>query len=416
MKIGVVVNEDRAVDGGGYSVQSRIAVALSQVESKNEFVLLDRTGCVESIRGSGTPMIGLKPRLASLRFGGLRLWFPRTARALLKQTSARLLRLRGVFQKSPPETPLARAVRLQQIDIVWFLSPEAELLPCPIFMTVWDLQHRLQPWFPEVSQSGWSWQAREDHYQRHLPRAARVITGTPTGKDEIVHFYRLPPENVKVIPLPAPVITSHASQVRALETLQKYRVEGDYFLYPAQFWPHKNHINLLHAFAIAKAEYPGLPHLLFTGSDKGNRSYVVEQASALGLDSDVSFLGFIPQQDLDALYQNAVALVFPTFFGPDNLPPLEAFAHGCPVIASIVSGSEEQLGDAVLGVDPSRPDDIALAMLKLTCDEPLRQLLRSKGFSRVEKLTPENYVSQVCTLLDEFEPLRRCWRADYMHP
>ena len=415
MRVGIVVNERNAADGGGYSVQSRISRALSQVESKHQFILLDRMESVDSIRADGLPVIGLKPHFLTLRFRSMRLCFPPAAWALLKRANAQLLRLRGVLQKRPPESLLAKTVRSQKIDIVWFISPEAEFLPCPVFMTVWDLQHRLQPWFPEVSQSGWPWQSCDDHYQRYLPRASRVITGTHAGKNEIVHFYRLPPENVKVIPLPAPTITSPVPQAHVQETLLKYGIEGDYFLYPAQFWPHKNHINLLHAFAIAKAQYTDIPRLLFTGSDKGNQSYVAEQSTALGLDKEIRFLGFIPQKDLDVLYQGAVAMVFPTLCGPDNLPPLEAFAHGCPVIASTVTGSEEQLGDAVLRVDATQPEEIAKAMLTLLSSESLRQALRSKGFERAEKLAPSSYVSQVCAELDAFEPLRRCWRVDYVH-
>ena len=69
----------------------------------------------------------------------------------------------------------------------------------PFITTVWDLEHRKRPYFPEVSRTGWLWADRERHYQTVLPRASFVITGTTTGKDEVVRYYGINPENVKVI-------------------------------------------------------------------------------------------------------------------------------------------------------------------------------------------------------------------------
>ena len=81
-----------------------------------------------------------------------------------------------------------------------------------------------------------------------------------------------------------------------------------------------------------------------------------------------------------------------------------------------MSGSEEQLGDAILSVDPNKPEEMAFAMLSLVNDESLRQSLRRKGLVRAESAKPLNYVSQVCILLDEIEPMQRSWRNGYLHP
>src|SRR6202795_4272080 len=98
------------------------------------------------------------------------------------------------------------------------------------------------------------------------------------------------------------------------------------------------------------------PQLVFTGSDKplfnyakqGNQSFVQERAHDLSLPDQVIFAGFVSREDLIGLYQQALALVYPSFFGPENLPPLEAFALGCPVIVARISGSREQFADAAV--------------------------------------------------------------------
>jgi glycosyltransferase involved in cell wall biosynthesis len=99
-----------------------------------------------------------------------------------------------------------------------------------------------------------------------------------------------------------------------------------------------------------------------------------------------------------------------TFFGPDNLPPLEAMALGCPVIASNVSGAKEQLGDAALLVDPKKPEEIAEAIKSLSEDSALRQDLIKRGLIRAYRWTAQDYVKEIFSVIDNFEAIRRCWK------
>jgi len=98
-----------------------------------------------------------------------------------------------------------------------------------------------------------------------------------------------------------------------------------------------------------------------------------------------------------------------SYFGPENLPPLEAFALGCPVIAANVSGATEQLGDAALLVDPSRPETIADAIQSVNTDPAMREKLVTRGRVRAQSWTAADFVRGVFSILDEFEMVRRCW-------
>ena len=122
----------------------------------------------------------------------------------------------------------------------------------------------------------------------------------------------------------------------------------------------------------------------------------------LGLDEQVHFLGFVNQEDLPALYKQAFALTYLTLFGPENLPPLEAFALGCPVVASNVSGAEEQLGDAAMLVDPTSPEQVANAIRLLHDDNEMRQTLIARGLRRAGKWTVDDFVNGVFDILDDF--------------
>jgi glycosyltransferase involved in cell wall biosynthesis len=123
----------------------------------------------------------------------------------------------------------------------------------------------------------------------------------------------------------------------------------------------------------------------------------------------VHCLGFVPRHDLILLYRYAAALTFVSFFGPDNLPPLEAFASGCPVIAADVPGAAEQLGDAVLRVNPKSPEQMAKAIYTLHQDDVLRRALIQRGFVRAKQWTGTDYVKSVFDILDDLAAVRRCW-------
>lgn len=142
-----------------------------------------------------------------------------------------------------------------------------------------------------------------------------------------------------VIPFPAPDGALMIPSVDSAGIKAKCGLGGDFLLYPAQFWPHKNHINLLRALRILRYQHDLDLSLVLTGSDTGNLAHVMKQAVELGLSGQVFFSGFVPRDDLNALYRASIALVFPSYFGPDNFPPLEAFALGVPVVAANVSQS-----------------------------------------------------------------------------
>src|SRR5262249_55724792 len=156
-------------------------------------------------------------------------------------------------------------------------------------------------------------------------------------------------------------------------------IKGDFLLYPAQFWPHKNHVNLLKALDFLRKRNGLRLNLVLTGSDKGNQHYVRHKVREWELSDQVFDLGFVSREELNALYRGALALIFPSFFGPDNIPPLEAFALGCPVLASRIAGAEEQLRSAAMLFNPADPVDIADKVLAVRSDPALRKRLIEEG-------------------------------------
>jgi glycosyltransferase involved in cell wall biosynthesis len=397
MKVGVFLEDIPPEEGGGYTMQGdlfRWFVKLAP-ESRHQFSVF-----------AAEPE-GLKGRLSNSSIGTIRFPGSFAERAVSKARRD----VAGYGKQNKGASRFDEVARTAGLDFIWFVGAEALQVDMPYMAVVWDLQHRLQPWFPEVSAGG-RWKHREQFYSEFLRRAAFVIAGTEAGKEEIQRFYQLPAHTIKILKHPTPSFALEAASHDAgsdRRRLVELGLTEPYLLYPAQLWAHKNHANLFYALRVLKDKYNLELRLALVGSDKGNQDYLKRLALELKIDSQVKFLGFVSGAELIELYRNALALTYVSYFGPENLPPLEAFALGCPVIAANVSGATEQLGDSALLVDPSRPETIADAIQSVNTDPAMREKLVTRGRVRAQSWTAADFVRGVFSILDEFEMVRRCW-------
>jgi glycosyltransferase involved in cell wall biosynthesis len=387
--------------GGGYTISQEIVQSLSSMSDfgRHEFVLVNPPALdlLPSPLPSHIKCITVnRPISERARGRSIYLW--------KKWTGSR-------WPDWPIQKSLKEAMSAHHVDCALSLMPDIHSRILPNIVTVWDLEHRRKPYFPEVSADG-EWDRRENFYRWLLPRAIHIITGTETSKRQIQDFYGIDPSCVTVIPFPIPsfaledVTLSGDSSGELPEG-----VSGEFLFYPAQYWPHKNHLHLLQAVKILCERYGWDGMLVCSGSDRGNLKYLKESAIALGIQHKVHLIGFVSRNELIALYRQALALTFVSYFGPDNLPPLEAFALGCPVIASAVEGVEETVGDAALLVEPDDPLDIADAVQRLRLDPACRKKLIERGKARAQlRQTGDLYAKALLHLLDRLERRFECWR------
>jgi glycosyltransferase involved in cell wall biosynthesis len=321
----------------------------------------------------------------------------------LKRYAKRKLRMRV----DEPLNTLQTLILKEAPDLIYFIDPfHAIDTDVPHMVTVWDLQHRLQPWFPEVRIIN-TWEKRERMYSKLLGKAFQIIVGNETGKNELMMFYGIPASHISIMPHPTPAFAIEAGKGDD-RILEKFNLKsGAFVFYPAQFWAHKNHILILDAIALLKSG----GHLLkavFSGSDKGNKTYIQKMAVKMGIADLIVFAGFVEREELIALYRNAFALTYPSYFGPENLPPLEAFALECPVIAADASGIREQLSDAALFFNPENANELVEQIMALYKPELKIELIR-KGLEISGTRTVEKFAKDFYGILDRFETLRRTW-------
>ena len=399
MRIGLFMSHTDPRGGGGYTFEHEILTSLGTLaqESHHQFMILT----LDPVSGDENKTSTEKFKLVYVK----RPFWSRVGRSLLY----------FILKGSPPELfPRWRsgfldgAARKLGIEFLLFFGGHGIPPDIPYAIVVWDVEHRMQPWFPEVSSFG-VWDAREFNYSSILPRAAFVITGTEIGREQVEFLYRVPRQRIKILPHPTPFIDESELRPDRIALFEKYGLKDNFLLYPANFWAHKNHANLLRALKFLREKLDLNLTLVFTGHDMGNEPYIRRLSSNLGLDTQVSFLGFTSRQELLALYKNAFALTYISFGGPENMPPLEGFSLGCPVIAADIAGAREQLSDAALLVDPKSPEQIAEAIKKLYDNPQLRETLIAKGKERALRFTGDDFVRGLFSIFDEFEPIRRCW-------
>jgi glycosyltransferase involved in cell wall biosynthesis len=401
MRIGVFFESLPKEEGGGFTFQETILEGLPAMDGGHEFVIFH-------YGASPKAKLPTNMRYQSLGGSGLSRPIKRAVRRAL--TPARALqfksnRLKGESSTLLALSPLDKATREAKIDLLWFPTPMMEKVDCPFVTTIWDLEHRAQPFFPEVSANG-EWERRQRYFGEMLPRASYVITGTAVGKGEIERFFGVAPERIRILPHPTPAFALAAGNDQG--TRPKSLPEGDFLFYPAQFWAHKNHLTLVRV--IAELRKSGVEmRLALVGSDKGNRTHVEMEAKKLGVQELVHFLGFVPREELIYLYRSGFALVYPSLCGPENLPPLEAFALGCPVLAADIAGSREQLGSYAKLLPPLEPEAWAKAIRALKQDGGERSLLAARGRERAAAYTAGHFLADVGGIFNEYSRIRELW-------
>lgn len=264
---------------------------------------------------------------------------------------------------------------------------------------VFDLMHRYEN-FPELNQGG-IYKERELYYKRLSKYSAGILVDSEVGKSHVIECYSADPNKIFVLPFIAPpYIFENLDSVKIEKIKIKYRLPANFIFYPAQFWLHKNHLGLLEALFLLKQQGL-LVNCVLVGAKKNVYDKIAKKIEEYDLGDQVFILNFVANEEVVALYKTAIALVMPTFFGPTNIPQLEAFELGCPVLTSNIYGIPEQVGDAALLFNPKAPSDIALKIKQIITNPELSKQLIEKGKIRSAEFTQERFNEKFSSLIHE---------------
>jgi glycosyltransferase involved in cell wall biosynthesis len=362
VKIGVPFNQNYDPNaGGGFSYTSQLLKAIDNHEFSEqiEIVFIDLTGKTKLIfkqsllsfhpfKDANYKDLFRKAKIQTLRKIPLRYF-----KNLLNKIELNHAKARDKY--------ISKTLRENQISFLFYANPDGNNFDYPFITTHWDVGHSSTYSFPEFTES---FDSRKHYYENVIVKALAILTETETGKKELIRYTNLNEDRISVMPIfPGDVINQMVEEDTQKMILQQFGlVENCFFLYPAQFWAHKNHVLLIDALKIVLCQFPRIK-LVLTGSNKGNLDYIKSYINNLGLQENIKILGFVSNQELYTLYKNAIALTMPTFLGPSNMPPLEAANLGCPVILSDLEGHKELMANYATYFNPLKKEELAEKML-----------------------------------------------------
>jgi len=288
---------------------------------------------------------------------------------------------------------------LQYADLIYYLTQSNVYPDVPYVYTLWDLGHFSSYAFPEMTQDE-NFEVREKHHHLLYHKALMAFAESETGKRESVKYLRTNENRVKVVPIFASgIVHPECASVKP----EKMNGSEFFIHYPAQYWAHKNHYNLLAAMPAVIKVFPEI-QLILTGSDQGNKRHIVDIIHTLKLEKNIKEIGFVSIPELRWLYEHSQGLVFPSLLGPTNMPPLEAAGLNCPVACTNLGGHIEELGDYGYYFDGLNQNDIA---------EKIIEMIRDKKAGVTKKFESRFNIDSALKAIDEafseLKNLRFCW-------
>ncbi|MCK5603917.1 glycosyltransferase family 4 protein [Candidatus Pacearchaeota archaeon] len=299
--------------------------------------------------------------------------------------------------------PPHRKIQDKNLGLMLYVKPTIHtfLWDHTFAFPIHDLQHLLQPEFPEVSAGG-EWARREFMYRNAVPKASAILTDSEVGRDDVVQAYKANPNKIHPLPYLAPTYLSSEVTNEDIQRVQgQYKLPKAFLFYPSAFWPHKNHGRLLQAIYYLRNRYKLNLDLVLAGGLRHEYERLKRLSAELGISDKIHFIGYVPDEDIYPLYHLAFALVMPTFFGPTNIPFLEAWSLGCPVITSDIRGIREQIEDAGLLANPREPEDIARAIHRLYRDSNLRDQIIERGRAKFAEWTPIDFANRLEAIMEQ---------------
>ncbi len=262
----------------------------------------------------------------------------------------------------------------------------------PFIVTIHDLIINHFPNSRATTLPNWQYWLKLVGYRQVLRHAVlaskKIIVPSQFVKEDLLKFFKVPATKISVIYEGYFLDQSHEPA-----KISRLAITKPFLLYVGAAYPHKNLEMLVRVFKQLNKEKRY--QLVLVGSQDNFYQRLKDQAA---LDRDIIFTGFVAEGELAGLYQQALAYIFPSLYEGFGLPPLEAQAHGLPVISSKQSCLPEILADSVLYFDPKNPAELLQKLQRLTGSQSLRAELRAKGLKNIQRFSWQKMVKETLKL------------------
>jgi glycosyltransferase involved in cell wall biosynthesis len=244
--------------------------------------------------------------------------------------------------------------------------------------------------------------------RRALQHAARILAVSNFTRNDLCRVYGVRRQRIEVIynAIDDRFAHGHSSDADRQLIAERYQVNYPFLLYAGNIKPHKNVGRIIEAFSALKAElektdcFPDLK-LIIIGDELSKHPDLRRTVIKGAVQNDVRFLGFVPIDVLRIFYDYAKIFVFPSLYEGFGLPPLEAMAHGTPVVTSNLSSLPEVVGNAAVLVNPENVFEIMRALHRVLLDQALRERLKQRGYEQVKRFSWDESARRTLTVYRE---------------
>lgn len=383
LKIGVVVNSE-LVNGGAFAQASAVVDQLLGDETNEYYFITNNKSTYRHLKS--------KAIYVQYLYGGI----------------VRLIK--DLLKGRVPSIPIKidKFVEKFDLDLIYMIGPYdvfKNLTKCGYIFTINDLSHRDSPEFKEISRQ--EFKRREDVYGRGSLNSLLTLVDSECTKKKMNEYYGVDLKRILVNEFSISKGILHHNRMANKYTLkEKY---GNYIYYPAQFWAHKNHAYIIEAMSILVRNYEFNWKVIFTGTDYGNKSFVTNKIKNLELEEFFVNLGFVDDDLRNELYCHSKCLAMPTWFGPTNIPPLEAFFFEIPVIYSI-QGNEAGLFDEYTNlINLEDPISLVEAILKVYNNDPIIAIKQEKAKKYIDERLKNSSGHPISEYLEKYKILKKSW-------
>jgi glycosyltransferase involved in cell wall biosynthesis len=289
-------------------------------------------------------------------------------------------------------------IQLEQMDpwFYWFNQLDIDLLHIPyqvtpyydlrypFIVTMHDVQELHYPEFFTPQERA----VRANLNWKSLEQSKAVIVSFQHVKDDLIKYFRLENEKIKICPLPySEIILSTPNREEEMAYREKYDNWKDFLLYPAQTWEHKNHLSLMRALELVHEKSGKSIHLICTGKKNPGFFPKIENYLNTSIISEfVHFTDIVPETELFWLYKNCSLVVIPTLYEAGSFPLLEAMSLQVPVICSSITSLPETIGDSRFIFDPFDVEKTSDLILKMMTDPEICHKNIQNSKQKISKL------------------------------
>lgn len=278
-------------------------------------------------------------------------------------------------------------------------------VPCPYVMTVHDVLDYL---YRVKGRSSFSQSVHYRLTKYALNHASKIFAVSKFTKQDVSRLFHVPQQKIEVVynALDDRFRMGPTTQADRDMIAERYQVQYPFILYAGRISPHKNVVRIIEAFSALKTELAKEGKLedlklIIIGDEVSKHPDLRRAVVKSGVYYDVRFLGFVPIDVLRIFYDTAKVFIFPSLYEGFGLPPLEAMAHGTPVVASNTSSLPEVVGKAAVLVNPENVFEISRALFRVLNDQSLREKMKSAGRAQAQKFSWEMSVRRMIEVYQE---------------